>query len=113
VGGQDINGSSLEFFGQLKKRLDHLEEYSISQHRPWSVMISTAVKVVLAERITRYLLHSPVANKFDLCRRRDALIVITDGHHHLGQNLGPTATLMNRFVKLFQGKQPAILATHR
>lgn len=70
------------------------------------MMISSTVNVVSVERSASHFFEFRSRTNTTFAGTGTPCVVLTDSHQHLGQNLGPTATLADIVVQLFQGKRP-------
>ena len=93
MGDKSVIGPALALLGKIEKRFCHLEEH----HDVPSALIGGNNLLVsqggIGGQQSQPLLRSSVPNEHDLCRNRDAPVILADLDHDRSKNLCAAATL--------------------
>ena len=93
--GQGIIGTALAFFGKIEKRLGHFEEHLDVPSAPIELDNFLVTQSQIGREQGQPFFAAPVPDEDDLCRNRDALIVLADFNRDRGKNLCTATTLAN------------------
>lgn len=93
MGDKSVIGPALALFGKIEKRFCHLEEHLDIPSAFIGGDNLLAAQGGIGGQQGQPLFRSSVPNEHDLCRNRDALVILADRNHDRSENLCAAATL--------------------